>query len=423
MMYTIRKRSRSVTSVTLARSSSWAAVLLALLGTGCDGGGGDVGPNPTAARVVLNPDGLTLLVGGQGTLTAEVRDANDAVLSNAAVTWSSVDPAIATVTGTGTVTGHVVGQTQVIAAAGDKADSANVLVIDQLTLEVVPSAASVVVGNTTAFTVIARNAAGQVIPAPPVTWASSNTAVGTIDAGGVATGVAPGQTGITASAGTVSSAPATLTVTNEQAAACDGIQAVPSWKVSLSFSYQATKVNGVNHEIRANQSGDITATLTALGPLGFVREWTGSLAGTVSVDDSDKDVETSSTTTLKGSGQPTAPAATNEFALDVDPDACTYTFRLAAAITATATDPNGSFTGPFAVAVIQGDSPSPLGTWRQLGLANFDAQFDAHSSAAMDSFAGQDVYLPYGYGLLLWNPPTTDPIGSATVNYAITAQF
>jgi hypothetical protein len=192
-MHSTNRLYSSTTAIALALS-------LAQL-TGC-GGGSDVGPIPsTISRVTLQPDGLTLPVGGQGTLTAEVRDADDAIVSNASVIWSSLNPAVASVTGNGTVTGLVIGETQVIAVAGDKADTVDVLVIDELTLEVDPPAASVAVGGTVQFTVTARNGSGQVITAPPVAWASSNTAVGTISAEGVATGIAPGQTGMTASAG------------------------------------------------------------------------------------------------------------------------------------------------------------------------------------------------------------------------------
>jgi hypothetical protein len=49
--------------------------------------------------------------------------------------------------------------------------------------------------------------------------------------------------------------------------------------------------------------------------------------------------------------------------------------------------------------------------------------YDAHSNAVLASFEGQDVYLPYGLGMLLFIPVTTDAFGSATVTYAITAEF
>jgi hypothetical protein len=77
---------------------------------------------------------------------------------------------------------------------------------------VTPDSASIPVGGTQQFTATVLDLHGNPL-ATPVTWASSNTAVATVDGSGLATGVAVGQTTITATAQAASGS-ATLTVFN-----------------------------------------------------------------------------------------------------------------------------------------------------------------------------------------------------------------
>jgi len=405
---------------------TWAAVLLALLGTACGGGGGDVGPNPgTAARVTLDPDGLTLLVGGQGTLTAEVRDANDAVLSNAAVTWSSVDPAIASVTGDGTVTGHVVGTTQVIAAAGDKADSVDVLVIDELTLEVDPPAASVAVAGTVQFTVIARNGAGQVIATPPVTWASSNPAIGTIDAAGAATGVAQGETQITASAGTVTSSPATLTVTSDPAAACDGIASVAGFDGSLDYDYAVNGDDESGRRINAEYHGRLTAKLTHMVPGGPVFEtWQGPLEGTGSVHETQTDPSTGDTDKFDAEGaivQSIAGVFQSVMQLIVDVTTCTYMLTVNPALHVTHFEFGTQREADEQVAQVQIGRSTRLGDWRHNGIAVV-YDIDGHPVIWAGMHLDLDAFSPLGLANGLFGSDPEAPVGRAGIGYVLIAK-
>ncbi len=82
-------------------------------------------------------------------------------------------------------------------------------------ITVVPASAAVVVGNTTTFTASVFDQKGTLMAAG-VTWNSSNTTVGTIDAAGVFTALAPGTARITAANGTVNGT-ATVYVTAEAA--------------------------------------------------------------------------------------------------------------------------------------------------------------------------------------------------------------
>ncbi len=67
---------------------------------------------PAAVGLSISPLALSLIVGGEGRLTVRAYDAKDQTI-NASITWSSADPAIATIRGLGgNVTAIAVGTTR-----------------------------------------------------------------------------------------------------------------------------------------------------------------------------------------------------------------------------------------------------------------------------------------------------------------------
>jgi subtilisin family serine protease len=110
------------------------ALLLGML-TACGGGdgGGNTAP-PTApppppappvavASVTVTPDSADLALAGTLQLSAVVRDAQGATLTGRPVTWTSAEPAIATVSATGLVTAVVAGRVQVTASVEGRSAS------------------------------------------------------------------------------------------------------------------------------------------------------------------------------------------------------------------------------------------------------------------------------------------------------------
>jgi len=75
-----------------------------------------------------------------------------------------------------------------------------------------PASASVAAGGAAQFTASLRDSAGNVLTGQPVTWASSDSTIATINGSGLATAVAAGTATITATSGGVTGA-AALTVT------------------------------------------------------------------------------------------------------------------------------------------------------------------------------------------------------------------
>jgi alpha-tubulin suppressor-like RCC1 family protein len=66
-------------------------------------------------------------------------------------------------------------------------------------VEVLPQSASTLVGTTLQFAATPRDASGAAVPGQTVSWSSSNPSIATVDASGLATGVAQGSVTITAS--------------------------------------------------------------------------------------------------------------------------------------------------------------------------------------------------------------------------------
>jgi hypothetical protein len=263
----------------------WAsAVMVVVFGAiGCAGDSTQPDPLDRDGSMAISPDPLQLSVGGRGTLGAVVQEAAGAVVTTS-VTWVTRNPLVAAIDNSGTVTGIAVGQTMAVATAGGRGDSALVIVLDDRLLEVVPPSGSVQVGRTFAFSVVARNGAGQVIATPALTWSSSSPAFGTINASGTATGVARGVTLITASARGVTSAPAVLTVADAAATACDGIASVREWSATLDYAYAVRGTSEGGFAIDSDNKGNVTATLRPDGPqIEPLLVWKGKLSGTASL--------------------------------------------------------------------------------------------------------------------------------------------
>lgn len=80
------------------------------------------------AGVVVDPPTLTVDMGGTGQLTAEVQDSNGVAITGSTFIWASADTLIATVDGSGLVTGVDVGSTTVTATSGGLTGQADVQV-------------------------------------------------------------------------------------------------------------------------------------------------------------------------------------------------------------------------------------------------------------------------------------------------------
>jgi len=179
------------------------STLVALVAlTACDSGS-TAPEEPAATTLDVTPESATLsAIGETTTLSAAVLDQNGQPFAGAAVTWSSIDPSIASVDAAGVVTAVGVGSTTVTASSGELIANAAITVTQTpATVTTAPDTVLLLVGETQTVTATVKDAGGTVIPAAMVSWASDAATVATVSTGGVVTGVAAGFATITATAG------------------------------------------------------------------------------------------------------------------------------------------------------------------------------------------------------------------------------
>ena len=104
-------------------------------------GGEPAGPDPNAvATVVITPAGGNVDTGDSLHLSAVTRNSAGSDLSGKTIAWSTLDPTLVTVSGTGVVRGRWPGLARVIATSEGKADTANVQVAPRITsIDLIPA--------------------------------------------------------------------------------------------------------------------------------------------------------------------------------------------------------------------------------------------------------------------------------------------
>ncbi|HEY2377991.1 MAG TPA: Ig-like domain-containing protein, partial [Gemmatimonadaceae bacterium] len=156
----------------------------------------------------------SLAVGQTTQATAVLKDAIGNVLTGRTISWSSSNMAVATVNNTGVVTAVGTGSASIVATSEGVTGQASltVTVVPVASVSVSLASGSLTVGLTTQATAVLKDTGGNVLTGRTVTWASSNTAVATVNSTGVVTAMGAGSANIVATSGGVSGQ-ASLTVT------------------------------------------------------------------------------------------------------------------------------------------------------------------------------------------------------------------
>nr|WP_276510257.1 Ig-like domain-containing protein [Longimicrobium terrae] len=150
---------------------------------------------PPVATVTVSPAQQTLAPGATFQFTAVARDALVNPLTGRAVTWTTANPAFATVSATGLVTAHSEGQVTVTATVEGRSGTALITVTPApiATLAITPAGPHTLVpGATLTLNAVARDAAGNALTGRSLSWTSGNPAVVSVSGTGVVTGVATG---------------------------------------------------------------------------------------------------------------------------------------------------------------------------------------------------------------------------------------
>jgi len=227
-------------------------------------------PPVPVGLVVVSPASATLRVGATTQLTATPEDANGNPLSGRTITWTSNQPAAATVNTAGLVTAVAVGAATITATSEGVSGPATLTVttVPVASVTVTPASGSVPVGATMQLSATTKDSAGNVLTGRTITWGTSNAGVATVSAAGLVSGVAPGS--------------ATITATSEGkgGAASITVASVPVASVALSPA-SASLVAGATQQFTAILKDASGNTLT-----GRVVTWTSSNAAVATVSGS-----------------------------------------------------------------------------------------------------------------------------------------
>jgi uncharacterized protein YjdB len=159
--------------------------------------------NIPVGSISLAPTKASVTTGSSTTLTATVKDANGAVVTDRVVSWRSSNALIATVSQAGVVTGVAAGTATITATSETKSANATITVtlIPVSRVQIAPSTVSIPASQTTTLTATLTDANGVVLTNRPVTWSTSDARVATVSQAGVVTGVAAGTATISAKSG------------------------------------------------------------------------------------------------------------------------------------------------------------------------------------------------------------------------------
>ena len=165
-------------------------------------------PPAPVATVTLAPATASVQIGQTVQLTPTLRDAAGNVLTGRAVTWTTSNAAVATVSSAGLVNGVGAGGPVTITGTSEgRSGTAQVTVTAApaapvATVTVAPATGSIGTGQTLQLAATLRDAAGNVLTGRTIVWTSSNAGLASVSSSGRVTGVAAGG-------------PVTITATSE----------------------------------------------------------------------------------------------------------------------------------------------------------------------------------------------------------------
>lgn len=155
----------------------------------------------------ITPSILSLTALGQTfQLTARVYDANNQVINDATVTWSSSATTVATVSNQGLVAAVKPGKARITARSGNASGAIDVSVSQTAaSISVEPTSVTfTAIADTIQLSASVLDAENAPVPDASVTWSSNDAGIATVDSQGLVTAVRNGSTQITAQSEAIS---------------------------------------------------------------------------------------------------------------------------------------------------------------------------------------------------------------------------
>ncbi len=291
-----------------------------------------VGP---VANISLSPTAITGVPGNTAQVTAALSDSNGNAVTGVTVTWSSSSSANATVSSSGLVTLVKQGAATITASAGGVAATigATINAAPVASIALSPTSITGVAGSTTQVTAVLKDASGNTVVGPTVSWASSNASAANVNSSGLVTLKASGTATITASTGGVTANDA-VTVTAPPvvaiALAPSTVTGVPGNTTQLAAVPEDASGNAVTGvALTWSSSNSATATVSS-GLVTLVKQ------GTAMITVTGAGVSASASVTVNA---PTAPTVAS---VTISPGSLTLNPGQSGQLTAAALDGSGN---------------------------------------------------------------------------------
>ncbi|HSH76154.1 MAG TPA: Ig-like domain-containing protein, partial [Longimicrobiales bacterium] len=176
-------------------------LLAALLVVAACGRSGSTAPDPAVSAITLSATSISFSsLLATFDVTATVLGGDGSPMSNASVTWTSQDPRVATVSSNGRVAAVGNGTTRVTASVSG-VDASATVEVQQLPVSIALAPDPLVLAgplDTASVRATVADAGGSAIVPVTVSWTTLDDGVATVGDSGLVTGVATGQTTITA---------------------------------------------------------------------------------------------------------------------------------------------------------------------------------------------------------------------------------
>src|SRR6266513_938248 len=190
-------------------------------------------PTVPVAAVTVSPASVSVLQGQTVQLTATPRDASGNPLTGRVITWQSSNSAIASVNGSGLVSGVAAGGPVTMTATSEGQSGTAAITVTPVpvaSVTVTPATAGVAVGSTVQLTATPKDANGNPLTGRVVTWQSSNNAIASVNGSGLVSGVAAGG-------------PVTITATSEGQSGTSAITVTPPGTSQFGHVFVVTEEN------------------------------------------------------------------------------------------------------------------------------------------------------------------------------------